>query len=156
MAEVFPFDDEETYFGPVFKRRRKVVIEPTEHSVSDGHAPQAPPPNPPLTLDIVVQESVNANAPEGGLWDPTLNVPTFLDKTLLCAHFKEKLESLEEDQLVEQVVRQLGQALSANCLVISKLRGWKGSAKEESHKVAELSRQVDGLKQETTKLHEEL
>jgi len=41
----------------------------------------------------------------GGLWDPTLDAPTFLEKTLLSAQAKEKLESLEEDQLVEQAVR---------------------------------------------------
>jgi len=29
---------------------------------------------------------------------------------------KEKLENLEEDQLVEQAVRELKQALAANCL----------------------------------------
>ena len=82
-----------------------------------------------------------------------MDAPSFLEKTLLSAKAKEKLESLEEDQLVEQAVRQLGQALTTNCLAISKLRGWKGSAKEESHKVVELSQQVGGLKQETTKLH---
>ena len=56
---------------------------------------------------------------------------------------------------MEQAVRQLGQALAGNCLAISKLRGWKGSAKEESHKVVELSRQVDGLQHEMAKLHQE-
>jgi len=69
---------------------------------------------------------VGAWAPTGGLWDPTLDAPTYVEKTLLSAEAKEKLECLEEDQLVEQVVRQLRQALAANCLAISKLRGWKG------------------------------
>jgi len=59
---------------------------------------------------------------------------------------------LEEDQLVEQAVRQLGQALAANCLAISKLTGCKGSAKEETHKVVELSQQVGRLQQETEEL----
>jgi len=43
----------------------------------------------------VVQESVDASAQEGGLWDPNLDAPTFLEKTLLSAQAKEK--SLEED-----------------------------------------------------------
>jgi len=95
---------------------------------------------------------MGASAPEGGLWDPNLDAPTFLENTLLSAQAKEKLESLEKDQLVKQAVRQLGQALAANCLAISQLRGWKGSAKEESHKVSELSQQVGGLRQETEEL----
>jgi len=33
-----PTDDEETYSGPVFKRRRKTT-EPSEQSVSNGRAP---------------------------------------------------------------------------------------------------------------------
>jgi len=46
--------------------------------------------------------------------------------------------------------------LDANCLTISKLRGWKGPAKDESHKVVELSQQVGGLKQEAAEVNEEL
>jgi len=54
-----------------------------------------------------------------------LDAPSFLEKILLPTKAKEKLESLEEDHLVEQAVRQLGKALTANCLAISKLKGWK-------------------------------
>ena len=161
VAEVVPAptEDEETYSESVFKRRCKADTEPSEHSVLDGRAPspQAPLPSPPHSRDmVVVQEDEGTSAPEGRLWDPSLDAPSFLKKILLSAKAKEKLESLEEDQPVEQAVRQLGQALAANCLAISKMRGWKGSAKEESHKVVELSQQVEGLKQETARLLEEL
>jgi len=107
VVEVVPSDDEESYSGLVFKRRRKVATEPVEHSASDGCAlsPQAPPPNPSPFRDIVVQESVGVSVPEGGLWDPTLDAPSFLEKTLLTTNAKEKLKSLEEDQLVKQAVR---------------------------------------------------
>jgi len=51
VAEVGPSDDEETYSGPVFKRRRKVVPESAEHSASNGRATsprtQVPPTSPP-------------------------------------------------------------------------------------------------------------
>ena len=128
VVEVVPSYDEETFYGSVFKRRRKSATEPAEHSASDGRAPspQAPPPSPPPSNDVVVQESAGVSAPVGGLWDPTLDAPSFLEKILLSAKTKEKLESLEEDRLVEQAVRQLGQALAMNCLAIFKLRGWKG------------------------------
>jgi len=53
-----------------------------------------------------------------------LDAPSFLEKTLLPTEAKEELDNLEEDQLIEKTVRQLGQALAANCLVLSKLRRW--------------------------------
>jgi len=33
-----PTDDEKTYSGPVFKRRQKTTTEPSEQTVSNGHA----------------------------------------------------------------------------------------------------------------------
>jgi len=59
-------DDKESYFGPVFKRRRRAATEPSEHSVSDGRAPspQAPPPSLPSSRDMaVVQEDEGTSAP---------------------------------------------------------------------------------------------
>lgn len=47
---------------------------------------------------------------------------SFLEKILLPTKNKEKLNGLEEDHLVEQAVRQQGQALATNFLAISKLR----------------------------------
>ena len=81
---------------------------------------------------------------------------SFLEKILLPTKNKEKLNGLEEDHLVEQAVRQQGQALATNFLAISKLREWKGSTKKKSHEVTEHLQQVGVLKQETPKLHEEL
>jgi len=52
-----------------------------------------------------VQESEGVSAIEGGLWDPNLDASSFLEKNLLFAKAKEKLESQEEEQLVEQAVR---------------------------------------------------
>jgi len=51
-----PTDDEETYSGSVFQRRRKATTEPFEHSVSDGRASSslAPPPSPPTSRDMIV------------------------------------------------------------------------------------------------------
>jgi len=105
---------------------------------------------------VVVQEGEGTSTQEEGLWDPNLDSPSFLEKVLLPIKTKEKLSDLEKDHLVEQAVRQLGQALATNCLAISQLREWKGSAEKKSHEVTELLQQVGGLKQETSKLHEEL
>ena len=102
VAEVVPAptDDEETYSGLGFKRRRRVATEPSEHSVSDGCAPspQATLPSPPPSRDmVVVQEDEATSALEEGMWDPSLDTPFFLEKTLLSAKAKERLENLEED-----------------------------------------------------------
>jgi len=85
VPEVVPSDDEETYFGPVSKRRRMAVAKTVEHSALDGRArsPQAFPPSSPPSDGRVVQESAGASVLEGGLWDPNLDAPTFLEKTLL-------------------------------------------------------------------------
>jgi len=77
-----------------------------------------------------------------------LDAPSFLEKTLLPTEAREEMDNLEEDQLIGKTVRQLGQALPANCLVLSKLRRWKDSAKEEVLKVAE---QVGELQMELSK-----
>ncbi|KAK7364532.1 hypothetical protein VNO80_13269 [Phaseolus coccineus] len=63
MVEVAPSDDEDTCSGPLFKRRRKVVSVPTEHSAADGRAPsqQALPPSPSPPRGIMVQESRGEN-----------------------------------------------------------------------------------------------
>ncbi|KAK7342312.1 hypothetical protein VNO80_25259 [Phaseolus coccineus] len=102
--------------------------------------------------NTVAQESREENLQEGGLWDPTLDAPFFLKKTLLPTKAKEKLESLGEDPLMGQTARQLGQALAANCLVFLILRRWKDSAKEEVLKAAELVQRVGGLMLEVEEL----
>jgi len=127
-ATLAPTDDEKAYSWPVFKRRRNSATEPSKHSVSDERAPslQAPPPSPPPFRDmVVVQEDEGTSAPEAGLWDPNLDAPPFLEKTLMSVKNKEKLDSLKKDHLVEQAVRLLGQALAANYIAISKLMGGK-------------------------------
>jgi len=78
-----PTDDEETYFGPVFKKRRKATTEPSELSVLDGRAPsqQALPPSLPPPRDmVVVQEGEGTSASKEGLWDPNWDAPSFLEK----------------------------------------------------------------------------
>ena len=105
VVEVAPAltDDEETYYGLVFKRRRKATAEPSKLSVSDGCAPsqQAPPPSPPPRRDmVVVQEGEGTSTQEEELWDPNLDVPSFLEKILLPTKTKEKLTGLEEYHLV--------------------------------------------------------
>jgi len=85
-----------------------------------------------------------------------LDAPSFLEKALLPSKAKEKLMGLEEDLVVGETMRQLGQALATSFLVVSKLKEWRGPIEKKSHEVVELHQQVGNLKREMTKLHEEL
>jgi len=103
-------DDEETTSGLVFKRKRKTIVAPTEHSHSDGRAPSncasSASPTSPLDM-IVVQEDEGTSLKKEGLWDQDPDVPSFLEKALLPNKANEKLMSLKEDHLVQKTMRQL-------------------------------------------------
>ena len=109
---------------------------------------------------MVVRENEGTSFQEKGLWDQGLDVPSFLEKALLSNKGKEKFMSLEEDRLVQDTMRQLGQALAASCLVVTKFKQLRGSADKKSHEVAELHQRVENLhgelQRETVKLQEEL
>jgi len=49
---------------------------------------------------VVVQEGEGTSTQEEELWDPNLDVPSFLEKILLPTKTKEKLTGLEEYHLV--------------------------------------------------------
>jgi len=57
---------------------------------------------------VVVQEGEGTSVQEEGLWDPSLDVLSFLKKVLLPNKAKEKLINTEEDRLVGEVISQLG------------------------------------------------
>jgi len=121
-------DDEETNYGLVFKSKRKDIAAPIEHSHSNGWAPsyRAPSASPTLPCDMmVVQEEEGMSSRGKGLWDLDLDVPSFLEKTLLPNEEKEKLITLEEDRLVHETMRQLGQALAASFFLVTKLKDWR-------------------------------
>jgi len=81
-----------------------------------------------------VHESGGDNLRKGGLWDPSLDATSFFEKTLLPVEARVELDNLREDQLVGQIVGQLGQYLAANCLALSKLMRGKASAEEGNSK----------------------
>jgi len=67
--------DEETTFGLVFKRKRKVTTTPTEDSHSDGRASHQ---------DIIVIQECETESSRGkSLWDPNFDVPTYAETTFL-------------------------------------------------------------------------
>jgi len=65
---------------------------------------------------------------------------------------KGRLENLEEDPLMEHMSRQLGEALVANSILLSKMRKEKELANKEVLQTAELKCQVIGLILEVEKL----
>jgi len=96
-----------------------------------------------------VQESGVENLRKGGLWDPSLDATSFLEKDLLPTEARVELDSLRGDQLVSQSMRQLGQALVANCLAFSKLMRGKSSAEEKVLRVAKQVGELQVTCQET-------
>jgi len=67
VTEVALFEDEETCFGLVFKRKQTDAAAVSVHFASDGRAPsyQDFPPNPSPPHDIAVQEGRGESASEG-------------------------------------------------------------------------------------------
>ena len=144
-------DEEETNSGMVFKRKRKAITAPTEHSHLDGHAPscRTPSTSPTLPRDMmVVQEDEGMSSRGKGLWDLNLDAPFFLENTLLPNKEKEKIMTLEKDCLVHESIRQLGQTLAVSCLVATKLKDWRGSADQKANKIVELHKGMESLQEE--------
>ena len=140
-------DDEETNFGLVFKMKRKAKAA-TEHSHSNERAPsyRASSVSPTLPRDtMVVQEDEGTSSRGKGLWDFDLDVPFFLEKPLWHNEEKEKLMTLRANLLVHETMRQLGKALTASCLVVTKLKDWRGSADQKAHEISELRKGIKSL-----------
>ena len=159
VVPTFTEDDEETNFGLVFKRKRKVIVVPTEHSNSDRRAPSnsdgpapsncAPSASPTQPRDrMVMQEDEGTSYRGKGLGDLDLDVPSLLKETLLPNEEKEKLMTLEKDHLAHETMRQLGKVFAASCLVVTKLKDWRGSANQKDHKIVELHKQMESLQKE--------
>jgi len=157
VLKVDASDEEDTCSGPILKRRRKTAPQPTEHSASDGRAPSQHLPllNPSPARDIKVQKSGRESIRKGGLWDPSLDATSFLEKTLFPIEARVEMDSFREDQLVGQTTRQLGQALAASRLAFSKLMMGKASVEEEVLRVTDRVRELQMTCQETKVLFTE-
>ena len=55
---------------------------------------------------------------------------------------------LEEDRLVHETRRQMGQALVASYLVATKLKNWRGSTGQKAHEIAKLHKGMESLQEE--------
>jgi len=77
-----------------------------------------------------------------------LNVPSYIEKALLPNEEKEKFMVLEEDRLVHETRRQMGQALVASYLVATKLKNWRGSTGQKAHEIAKLHKGMESLQEE--------
>jgi len=146
VAEVAPSKDEDNCSRVVFKRKQKADAAISVPSDSYGRAPSYwdCPPSASSPHDIVVQEGKGESASEGDQWDSSSDPTSFLQKMLLSAKVKGRLGNLEEDPLMEHMLRQLGKALVANCLLLSKMRKVKELVKKKALQAVGLKRQVTG------------
>jgi len=84
VAEVAPSEDDETYSGLVFKRKRKADAAIPVPSDSDGRAPsyRECPLSTSSPRDIAVREGKGENVSEGDQWDSSADLSSFLQKVL--------------------------------------------------------------------------
>jgi len=83
ITQTLTVQDEETTFGLIFKRKRKVTTPPTEHSHSNGRAPHQ---------DVIIIQKCEAKSSRGkSLWDPNFDVPTYGETTFLPNEDKNRL-----------------------------------------------------------------
>ena len=148
------FLNEEICSELVFKRKQKADIAISVPSYSDGRAPSYRdyPPSTSSPHDIAMQEGGGESASEGDQWDSSPDPVYFLQKMLLSAKVKWRLENWEEDPLMEHMSRQLGEALVVNYLLLSKMWKAKELANEKALQNVGLKRQVTRLTLEVEEL----
>ena len=104
--------DKETTSGLLFKRKKKAIVAPTEHSHSDGRAPYqhvAPSEGQASPLYVIVIQEGEAKSSRGkSLWDPSFDVPTHGEHTFLPSNDKDKLMAHDEDQLYHDTMKKIG------------------------------------------------
>ena len=88
----------------VFKRKRKAIAAPTEHSHSDEHAPSqhvAPLEAQTLPRDVIfIQEGEEDSSRGKSLWDLSFDVPTHGEHTFLPSDNKDRLMAHDEDNCI--------------------------------------------------------
>jgi len=124
VAEAAAFEDEDTYSGIVFKRKRKADAVVPAPSGSNGQAPsyREHPPSACSPRDIVVKEGKGESATGGDQGDSYAYLPPFVQKALHSFQTQARLESLEEDPLLDHVSRHLGEILVGSNLLLSNMQ----------------------------------
>jgi len=147
-----PTGDEETFSGPVFTRKRKALATPTKHSHLDGRASShhaTPTEDQSLPRDMAVIQKGEAESFKGkNLWDPNLDAPAFLEKTLLSVEERERLMAHNENHLARETIRQFGQALATSCLVVTKMKERKATKDLKAQEISKLCKEMEHLQSE--------
>ena len=149
-----PTGDEETFSGPVFrrKRKRKALVAPTEHSHLDWRAPfhhATPSKDQSLPRDMVVIEEGEVESSKGkNLWNLSLDAPKFLKKALLPAEERERLMAYDKIHFAHEAIRKFGQALATICLVATKMKERKATKDLKAQKISKLRKEMEHLQSE--------
>ena len=116
VAKVAAFEDEDTYIGLVYKRKRGVDVAVSAHSVSDGCAPsfRENPLSASSPRDLVVHEDGEENVPGGNFGVPlAAELPAFFQEVLQTFQGGE-VDGQGENPLGGPVARGLGVFLIAS------------------------------------------
>jgi len=117
VAHVQSNQDEQTTSSLVFKRKRLETAPPTEHSHSDGRAPNQE--------IITIQECEAKSSQRKSLLDPNFDILAHDESFFFPGEDKARLMAHDEDHLCHDVEKLLGQAFALTCLANVKVKDRK-------------------------------
>jgi len=87
-----------------------------------------------------------------GLWDPNLDVSAHIEGALLLPEDEERLRAHNGRHLLEEAIKQFGQALATSCLAVEKIQSQGIATESKIQENDELHRKVAGVQQELSHL----
>jgi len=66
-----------------------------------------------------------------GLWDQGVDVTSLLEDALLRPEDEERMDTHSSQHLLQEVVKQLGQALATSCMAMKKMRHQKVAIEQD-------------------------
>jgi len=118
----------------------------------DGRAPShhaAPSEGQTPPRDMMIIQEGKAESSKGkSLWNPSLNVPTYLEKALLPNEDRERLMGYDENHLVREAIKQFGQAFTTSCLPLTRKKNRRVAEELKAQENVELRKEVECLQNE--------
>jgi len=121
-------DDEDTASGFIFtrKRGRARAVSPMPSPYRDQAASNVARPPQPSTALPTTQGHLEGGAESSrrkGLWDFDVDIISYLEDSLLGSEGVERVGGHGGHYLLQEAMKQFGQALATSCVVVKKLQG---------------------------------
>ena len=149
VAQTSTEQDKETTSGLVFKRKIKVTTPPAEHSHSDGRTPYPGIVHCEGHQDIILVQECEAGSFKGkSLLDPSIDIPAYFKKAFLPSEDNKRLMAFDEDHLVCDAMKQIGQAFATGCLAVTKMKNQRVAKDLKAQENALLCKEIERLQNE--------